>query len=122
MDKPPSEHRERPAEADLRIVPPQGDKHHMVAFNARTPREARAYNESAAHHLGLLNRNIFHQVGGDDDKPGYHAWEIWDRKIDQHQLGALLPEIEKDAQILMTEDDLDVLYEKVYKRWHEQKK
>lgn len=120
MDKFRPEHQEKPRSVNLRIVPPKGDKHHMVGFDAKTPEEACAYNEAMAHHLGSLKRTIFHQVGVDDEL-GYHAWEIWDREIDEQKLEALLPEIERDAQILMTEDDLNVLYEKVYKRWDEQK-
>ncbi|MDD5726086.1 MAG: hypothetical protein PHC53_01590 [Patescibacteria group bacterium] len=114
--------REVPKGVDLRVVPPQGDKHHMIGFDAKTPKEARAYNEAIGHYLDSLksNSNIFHQVGGDDDALGYHAWEIWDRDIDESKLAALLPKIEADAQILITEDDLDVLWEKVYKRWKEE--
>ena len=105
----------------MRVIPPEGDKHYMIGFDATSLEEARAYNETIAHYLGSLNSTIFHQVGRDDE-PGYHAWEIWDREVDGQKLEALLPEIERDAQILIMENDLGILYEKVYKRWEEQKK
>jgi hypothetical protein len=122
MEKFNPENREISKGVDLRIVPPQGDKHHMIGFDAKSPEEARSYNEAIAHHLASLKRTIFHQVGGNDDELGYHAWEIWDRDVDEKQLEALIFKIERDAKVLMTEDDLDVLYEKVYKRWAEVKK
>lgn len=112
---------EQEPKVELEVTPPQGDKFCMIRFNAHTEKQARAYNEAVAHHLGQLG-NIFHQIGGSDRALGVHGWELWDKEISSEQLEALLPEIERDAQILLTENDLDELYEKLYKRWDAKKK
>ena len=118
MEKFSEEDKEKISNVDLRIIPPQGDKHHMIGFDAKTPKEARSYNDAVFHHLNVSFNSIFHQVGGSDhSKPGFHAWEIWDTNIDEEELEKILTVIERDAQILIEEDDFEVLDEKLYKRW-----
>lgn len=120
MEKYTPEQKEKPNGVNLRIVGPHGDKHCMVGFDAKTREQAGAYNEALNHHLGTLKKTIFHQVGKGNDV-GYHAWEIWDDKIDAVKLEALLQEIEADAQIIMTEEDFGELDKKVYQKWDKQK-
>lgn len=110
------EHRERPSGVDLRVVRPSGDKHHMIGFDAKTVKEAKAYHKAIAHYLKRFKIPVFLQVGGNSEL-GYNAWEIWDKNITPQELEALLPEIERDAQILMTVTDFEDLYEQLYKRW-----
>ena len=121
MDRFNPESREQPQGVELRIIPPEGDKHHMVGFDAKTTEEAKAYNEVIEHYLGLKYSHIFHQVGGHDDI-GYHAWEIWNDDVDIQWIQDQFSEIDKDARVLINEDDIGVVCEQVYDKWDEQKK
>ena len=40
---------------NLRIIPPMGDKHVMIAFDAQTDKQARVYNDALAYHLRKLD-------------------------------------------------------------------
>lgn len=115
------ERKEQEPKIELTIIPAQGDKFCMIGFTAYTEKQARAYNEAVAHYLGQLG-DVFHQIGDSNRARGMHAWELRTRAVPEEVIETLLPEIERDAQILLTEDDLEELWEKVYKRWDANKK
>lgn len=114
------ERREMPQGVNLRLVPPQGDKYHMIGFEARTPREAHAYREVIGHYLEKLGKRYFFQITGNKDGVGYNGIEIWHRNLNEQEIEALFPRICRDAQILATENDLDARYEQVYKKWDQE--
>ena len=81
----------------LLIRDPEGDKNFMIGFHGSSEKICRAYN-SAIHEV-LNNAELlpFHQVGvtpDGQDKPGYHAWEVW-KKVTKEDLALLLPAIEQ---------------------------
>ena len=76
----------------------------MIGFNCGTKKESEAYNTAIRRFLEKEGLTVYHQVGGKPDDPyapGYHAWEISERRITKEYLEKLLPEIEKETQELL---------------------
>jgi hypothetical protein len=93
--------KEKPKKVELKIIEPRSDKNFMIGFTYKTEKECEAYNTAIKRVLENEGLTVYHQVGGKPDNPnapGYHAWEIWKRKITKEYLEKLLPEIEKEAQ------------------------
>lgn len=93
--------KERPKKVKLKIIEPHGDKNFMIGFTCRTEKECEVYNTAIRKVLENEGLTVYHQIGGKPDNlnaPGYHAWEIWKRRITKEDLEKLLPEIKKEAQ------------------------
>ena len=88
----------------MKIIEPREDKKFMIGFNFGTKKESEAYNTAIRRVLEKEGLTVYHQVGGKPDDPyapGYHAWEISERRITKEYLEKLLPEIEKETQELL---------------------
>jgi hypothetical protein len=73
------------------VAPAWGDKHPMWTIERASHLEAVAFNHVMLVLDKRLNLNLFHQVGNEDD-PGYHAWEPWS-DISAARMTAMLAEI-----------------------------
>jgi hypothetical protein len=110
MNIPTPESEEKDQGVNLSYHPPERDHHQMIIFEARTDKEANAYNFATRIHLNNHPKKLgmcFHQKGAHSGAGG-HIWEIWDDHISEEELKALLPKIEKVAQMYL-DDDMEAI-------------
>ena len=98
---------------NLRLQPPEGDKHQMIVFQPRTEEESDAYNEAIQYYTQEKKLDVFCQMS-EFHPGGIMGWEIWDDKGED--IKKLLPEIERDAEILLSGDSNKV--DELYSRWY----